>query len=67
MQMIEMRDDLAVAGVEIPALDAQGNVVDYVSAGQLVGAKVVGCVEPHYFVVDLSDNRQLYFVSSDFN
>lgn len=65
--MIEMRDDLAVEGVEIPALDAQGNVVDYVSAGKLVGAKVVGYAEPHYFVVDLLDGRQLYFVSSDFN
>ena len=62
----ELREDLADAGVEIPALDAQGNVVDYVSAGQLVGAKIVGLVEPHYFLVDLLDGRQLYFVSSDF-
>lgn len=62
---IEMRPDLASAGVEIPAFDKPGNVVDYVDAGQLVGAKVVGFVEPHYFLVDLKDGKQLYFVSCD--
>lgn len=63
--MIEMRPDLAVAGLEIPAFDKPDNVVDYMDAEQLVEAKVVGFVEPHYFLVDLKDGRQLYFVSCD--
>ena len=62
---IEMRPDLAGAGVEIPALDEQGNIVDYVGEGQLVGATLAGTFEPHYFLVDLKDGRQLYFVSCD--
>ena len=63
--MIEMRPDLADAGVEIPAFDKPGNVVDYMDAEQLCGAKAVGYIEPHYWLVDLKDGRQLYFVSCD--
>ena len=62
---IEMRPDLAGAGVEIPAFDSVAQLVDYMDAEQLSEATLVGFVEPHYFLVDLKDGRQLYFVSCD--